>query len=1023
MSPFSLASLRMSLSTALVVSVCVVDSVTIAYDGSLMGSLNVMASYQKYFELTTATTAVNTCATFLGAILIGPFTGMLIDWKGRKVGLYASGIVNIIGAIIAGAAVNIAMFIAGRLIIGIGVGLGQTAAGTYVAETTAPSIRSLALGLYFSCWAVGALLAAGISYGSSALEPSDWAWRVPSILQAAPPLFVMILIYLAPESPRWLAFQDRRDEALEVLAKVNGGNNDDENVQMQFREIIETLEYEKREGQALGLKGMVRKPNRKRLLLALSVAPLAMLTGSNVITYYFGRMLSQAGITDSTTQLQINVILSSWQLVVAVTGSTLAEKLGRRLLALGSLGACSAFFYLLAGLTAKFGTSGDKAGTYGTIACIFLFLGTYSFGITPLTAMYAPEVLSYNMRANGIAMQGILIKSCGVLVSMAFPYLFESIGWKTYIVNASWNILIWLYVYFEWVETKGLTLEEIDVLFDSQKAVQTIEEGVLKPVAEQQANNSECEYPITEENKRSISVDQTHEILDRLQRLEDHFTTFSNISLGNHVQPDDDFTPHSYGPPSHEPSPESAFASPGYAPLSVDPAIHVSPTSAAAAAAAAATTPAVALASRQRSSAGTDTCITAPMAIPMSHSTTTGSLLQSRSAKALLGDYPADVFLRVESKRVIPEPLSLTPIPLDRITFPEIDVETALPLVNNFFDLVNPQHPILDREDFEQVYQDVVENQPFQPDLRTALVLVVMALGKAAVDTPDLTQDAWLPGVELFTPAMKVLLATWFDAFGDDLLLPQGLYLAALYYSYLSRPLQAWRLTHLASTSIQHFPIRHRAMRQPLEETHKHQPITRLCWAIFVLECDIVAEHHLPRSGIDQVIENLPFPRCGNPPDPAMLYWLADLSARRLLNRIHHVMYDTASLATPNPTGDLAEGASPTEPSASLVSVSAELSHQLGAWYDLLPSIIKPDLNNPSPSVDEAIMMLRYHAAGDIIFRPFLHQVCRMAPGVTPAESVVENAKRCLYHCRQFLAVAEHRLKGSCGSLEIVLYS
>ncbi|KAF4917985.1 Lactose permease [Colletotrichum viniferum] len=395
MSPSKLASIRMSLSIALVVSVCVVDSVTIAYDGSLMGSLNVMASYQKYFELTTATTAVNTCATFLGAILIGPFTGMLIDWKGRKMSLYASGIVNIVGAIIAGAAVNIAMFIAGRLVIGIGVGLGQTAAGT------------------------------------------------------------------------------------------------DENVQMQFREIIETLEYEKREGNALGISGMVRKPNRKRLLLALSVAPLAMLTGSNVITYeltgdikyYFGRMLSQAGVTDPTTQLQINVILSSWQLVVAITGSTLAEKLGRRVLALGSLGTCSIFFYLLAGLTAKYGTSGDKAGTYDTIACIFLFLGAYAFGITPLTAMYAPEVLLYNMRANVIAMQGILIKSCGVLFSMAFPYLMESIGWKTYIVNASWNILIWVYIYFQWVETKGLTLEEIDVLFDGQKAVQTIEEGVMKPAA------------------------------------------------------------------------------------------------------------------------------------------------------------------------------------------------------------------------------------------------------------------------------------------------------------------------------------------------------------------------------------------------------------------------------------------------------------------------------------------------------------------------------------------------------------
>ncbi|KAL6362921.1 hypothetical protein LRP88_02321 [Fusarium phalaenopsidis] len=464
--------LRKHLTTALVISVCVFDSVAIAYDGSLMGSLNVMKAYQNYFELTTSTTAVNTCATFLGAILVGPFTGMIIDWKGRKIGLYAACVVNILGAAIAGGAINIAMFIAGRIIIGIGVGLGQTAAGTYVAETTAPSVRPTALGLYFSCWAVGSLLAAGISYGSSGLEPSNWTWRIPSILQAVPPLAVLSLIPFVPESPRWLAYQDRREEALKVLARVNGADEQHPQVQTQYREVIDTLEYEKNEGRSVSIADMLKnRANRKRLLLALSVAPLAMLTGSNIITYYFGSMLTQAGLGDSVTQLKVNVCLSSWQLIVAVCGSFMAERLGRRFLALFGLGLCSIFFYLLAGLTAKFGTSHNLAGTYGTIACIFLFLGAYSFGITPLTAMYAPEVLPYNMRANGIATQGILIKSCGVLVTMAFPYMMEAIGWKTYIVNASWNMLMCLYIYFQWVETKGLTLEEIDVLFDGEMHV------------------------------------------------------------------------------------------------------------------------------------------------------------------------------------------------------------------------------------------------------------------------------------------------------------------------------------------------------------------------------------------------------------------------------------------------------------------------------------------------------------------------------------------------------------------------
>lgn len=162
-----ISSFRKHRTTALVVSVCVVDSVSIAYDGTLMGSLNVMESYRKYFELKTATIAVNTCATFLGAILVGPFTGGLINWKGRKIGLYVAVVVNIIGAVIAGAAINIGMFIAGRIVIGIGVGFGQTTASTYVAEATSPSVRPLALGLYFSCWAIGSLLAAGISYGVS----------------------------------------------------------------------------------------------------------------------------------------------------------------------------------------------------------------------------------------------------------------------------------------------------------------------------------------------------------------------------------------------------------------------------------------------------------------------------------------------------------------------------------------------------------------------------------------------------------------------------------------------------------------------------------------------------------------------------------------------------------------------------------------------------------------------------------------------------------------------------------------
>ena len=95
----------------------------------------------------------------------------------------------------------------------------------------------------------------------------------------------MGVLYFLPESPRWLAYNDRQEEALDILAQINGKSKDDIAVQVQYREIVDSMEYEKAEGRSLGFREAVRtKPNRKRLLLALSVAPLAMLTGSNIIT-------------------------------------------------------------------------------------------------------------------------------------------------------------------------------------------------------------------------------------------------------------------------------------------------------------------------------------------------------------------------------------------------------------------------------------------------------------------------------------------------------------------------------------------------------------------------------------------------------------------------------------------------------------------------------------------------------------------------------------------------------------------
>lgn len=112
----------------------------------------------------------------------------------------------------------------------------------------------------------------------------------------------MVVIFFVPESPRWLIAKDRHAEALEVLAIVNaGGDKTDPLVLLQYHEISDTIAFEKGPGRQLSLGQAVRRPaNRKRLIIAVSFAGIVMLPGTNIVTYYFGTMLSQAGITDAT---------------------------------------------------------------------------------------------------------------------------------------------------------------------------------------------------------------------------------------------------------------------------------------------------------------------------------------------------------------------------------------------------------------------------------------------------------------------------------------------------------------------------------------------------------------------------------------------------------------------------------------------------------------------------------------------------------------------------------------------------
>ncbi|THZ17409.1 MFS general substrate transporter [Aureobasidium pullulans] len=493
--------------------VSVLNSATQGYDSAMMNGLQILPSYTEYFALTTATTSLNVAVVFLGSVVATPFAGTLADKWGRKWGMAVTAAIALLGAAIQSAAIHEAMFCIGRFIVGIFITTGSTAAPAYISETAHPKYRVLLTGLCGAAWYVGGVMAAAVTFGTQYLS-TTWSWRAPSLLQFLPSMLCLVVLPFIPESPRWLVYNDRLEEAKQVLVKYHAnGDVGAEVLRVELNEIVQTLEYEK-SVQKAGFKALIAtRPNRWRFGIVAAVSKrdgfvsmliycflvFCQISGNNIITYYLGTVLTTIGITGVQTQLAINLGLSVFNLLCAIAGSSVCEKIGRRPSFRKSFLSLSLTFFLfsqieslntniqnktvistsimallliiVSALTKQFSTTPTTASSSAQVALIFLFYGAYSLVWTPLAYLYPLEVLSFSLRASGMASYNGLCYTAAFFNTYIIPYAMGWSSWGFYLITAGWCFVevgvMWVY----FPETKGMTLEEVDVVFDGVRHV------------------------------------------------------------------------------------------------------------------------------------------------------------------------------------------------------------------------------------------------------------------------------------------------------------------------------------------------------------------------------------------------------------------------------------------------------------------------------------------------------------------------------------------------------------------------
>ncbi|KAF1947393.1 lactose permease [Clathrospora elynae] len=443
------------------------------FDGSMFNALLTNDDFKKYYNVasTGKWTGIVTSMYQIGGVVALPFIGPACDTWGRRVGMMIGGALGCAGVIIqstAPASNPIGQFMGGRFLLGFAVAIMTTAGPVHVIETAHPTHRGIITGLYNTFWFVGSILAAGVARGSAGLSGNQ-TWKIPVWLQILFPALILCLAWFLPESPRWLYTRGRHSEAKVILAKYHGrGNEDSIWVSMQLREYEEYLNMDGGDQRWWDYRALFKTHSaRYRLACNCTVAIFGQWAGNGAVDYFIAGVLESAGVTDQIEQMNFNLGKSCMQLTFAVIGALCVDKLGRRPMLIGTFSAISIIWCAAIGAVAVNDKTKTDSSSHAFIAMVFLFNAVFAFGITPLQALYPVEVLSFEMRAKGMAFSNLSLTTAMLINQFAYPIALNSIKWKLYIVFACWcpvqAFVVWLFI----PETKNLTLEEIDDIFNS----------------------------------------------------------------------------------------------------------------------------------------------------------------------------------------------------------------------------------------------------------------------------------------------------------------------------------------------------------------------------------------------------------------------------------------------------------------------------------------------------------------------------------------------------------------------------
>lgn len=347
----------------------------------------------------------------LGACVGLPFIPYVNDGFGRRWCIMFGSILMIIGSLIQAFSINGVMYIMSRCIIGFGLPFAIVAGSCLIGELGYPKERPILTALFNACYFIGAIIAAGITFGTQQIK-SDWSWRIPSLLQMAPSVLQVAFVMFLPESPRWLISRDKHEQAMDVLIKYHGeGNPNSEFVIAEMAEIKTTLAIELEHARMSWLDMVRTRGALRRVVIGGLLGLFTQLSGNVVISYYLGDVLNMLGYTDPNFKAKYNLGNQCWSLICGVSAALVIMRFRRRTMYLTGILSILAVYIgwtVCSAIVSEYKDADVKPKKAHIAANLSLFWiyaysPAYNTCFNALTYTYLVEIFPYAQRARGIA--------------------------------------------------------------------------------------------------------------------------------------------------------------------------------------------------------------------------------------------------------------------------------------------------------------------------------------------------------------------------------------------------------------------------------------------------------------------------------------------------------------------------------------------------------------------------------------------------------------------------------------------